>query len=803
MTIDLKILTREIHPENTVLLFGAGSSIPSGTPSGRDLSALLAKQFNIEFDETLSLAEIATLVELSQPRRRLIEFVQTQFAKLQPTKGILNLPLFDWQGIFTTNYDTLVEQAYKKAGKDIRVYSSNFDFGDAAIRTSAELFKIHGTLGQDRSLGHQSSMVVTTEDYDLAQQFRELVFDRLLHETSLHNVVIIGQSLGDPDLNSTINEAIRRKRASGAPGKLYALIFNEDKNRASLFEQRGMSVCFGGLDDFMSTLGAQSAPVRLVHSDEGNGLDRAPQLRPVTIDVQHSLTHSKADPTRLFNGGIASYGDIRSEFTFARDLSQTIEAQLAASEKPVAYLLGPAGFGKSTACRQVLSTLSNRGFKCWEHELDASLDDQGWIAVADDAAEKKTDVVLFIDDAHIHLRQINKIIDHLTEKENYRFRILLASAQAHWNPRAKTPAIFKLGQGYEMRGLSANEINSLVNLFEQKREISSLVEPAFGGFSRPEKLRRLQERCRNDMFVCLKNIFGFEKLDDIILRDYGLIDEELQEIYKIVAAMEASNVRVHRQLVMRVLGIPANVIQGVLDRLNGIITEITIDVRQGIYAWRGRHKVISEIILKYKFHEQDQLFDLYKKIIDQVNPSYDIERLSVIELCDPRSGIGRINDRLRQNYLYRRLISIAPSQRVPRHRLVRNLIREREFEIAENEIRIFEQELKIDAPMHRYKAMILMGRARNTPGLMKEDRVAILRDAAALLDSAINRFQADKALYSTYGDVGLGIAELDNKWDIFDAAMERLVEAEKVYLDPEMGRMIARFKARAGGHGVA
>ena len=39
--------------------------------------------------------------------------------------------------------------------------------------------------------------------------------------------------------------------------------------------------------------------------------------------------------------------------------------------------------------------------------------------------------------------------------------------------------------------------------------------------------------------------------------------------------------------------------------------------------------------------------------------------------------------------------------------------------------------------------------------------------------------------------------KLSGKWDSFDKALERLIDAEKEYLDPEMGRMIARIKARA------
>jgi hypothetical protein len=258
MPIDLRILCRELKPEGTALLFGAGSSIPSGAPSGGTLSQRIANQFEVNYDSTLTLADIATLIELRHPRKELVEYVDSLLEKLAPTKGLLNLPLFDWKFLFTTNYDTLIERAYKKACKALRVYSSNFDFGDGPA--GVELFKIHGTLGQDRSLGHQASMVLTNEDYEHSQRYRELVFDRLLHETSRNDVLIVGHTLADPDLAVVLKEAIRRKKASGAPGTIYALIFSEDANRATLFEKRGSKFALAA---WMTSLPPSKRPRRM------------------------------------------------------------------------------------------------------------------------------------------------------------------------------------------------------------------------------------------------------------------------------------------------------------------------------------------------------------------------------------------------------------------------------------------------------------------------------------------------------------------------------------------------------------
>ena len=145
MPIDLTSLCRDLNPARTAILFGAGSSIPSGGLSGTVLAELICTKFRVQYDKSLSLSETATLVEMKTPRRDLITFLQQRLSELRPTTGLLNLPLYDWKDIFTTNYDSLIEQTYSRARRALRVFSSNFDFNDDESTAEASLFKIHET----------------------------------------------------------------------------------------------------------------------------------------------------------------------------------------------------------------------------------------------------------------------------------------------------------------------------------------------------------------------------------------------------------------------------------------------------------------------------------------------------------------------------------------------------------------------------------------------------------------------------------------------------------------------------------
>ena len=78
------------------------------------------------------------------------------------------------------------------------------------------------------------------------------------------------------------------------------------------------------------------------------------------------------------------------------------------------------------------------------------------------------------------------------------------------------------------------------------------------------------------MFVCMRNIFASESFDDIILREFAELPGAYQDIYRHVAALEDAGVRVHRQLVIRLLGLPMAAIAGILEMLTDIVTEYTI-----------------------------------------------------------------------------------------------------------------------------------------------------------------------------------------------------------------------------------
>ncbi|WP_292759745.1 SIR2 family NAD-dependent protein deacylase [Methylophaga sp. UBA2689] len=793
MSISLSNMIEAIDPVTTVLFFGSGSSIPSGAPSVKKIIERVGHDFNIN-TEGFSLTEIASLTETRRSRKELIGCLRTMFGKINVTGSMLNLPLYSWRNIYTTNYDKLVEQSYEKKGKPLSVISSNYDFREQKYPEATKLYKLHGCIDKDVSDGNQSRIIISEADYDNTSEYREFLWDAFKNDLNGGSIVIIGYSLADPHIKEIVDRAISNNNKSYSPATINLLLYTQDEDRALLLERRGVKVAFGSVDDFFIELRKKSAPSSLVYQSTGDPLDNYSALQPVTLKVEDELRNIDKNVSAMFQGWPATYSDIKAQLTFDRTIIKKLESSINDDSKLINCLLGASGMGKSTSARMVVLRLKDVGYHCWEHKGIHKLLFEEWRSVANILKDRKERGILFVDDAHNHLFEINNLIDLLSTDENFHLKILVTSTRNHWYPRIKTPNMFLKGKDFILKKLEEVEVEGLLSLVESHAELQPLIENSFSGFSRTERKRRLVAKCESDTFVCLKNIFASEQFDDIVLREYAELDENLQNIYRLVSAMESAGVNVHRQLVIRLLGISSQAVSASLVNLVDIIHEYTISEREGIYGWRGRHPVITDIIAKYKMSDEAEYFKLFELVIDNIIPTYDVEIRTIKQLCSFDVGISRFPDKHMRNKLLRKMISKAPGERVPRHRLIRYLIDVNELEKAETEIRLFENDFRTDGPLERFKIVLLLARAEKASGILSEDRIAILEMAREKAVKAIDRYKNNKNILKTYCDVGLEIYKKTNDSSVFDDSMQQLRDAEKRIGDPEITNSLIQFE---------
>ena len=292
-----------------------------------------------------------------------------------------------------------------------------------------------------------------------------------------------------------------------------------------------------------------------------------------------------------------------------------------------------------------------------------------------------------MDECTHFLRQTNLLIDGLSEIEEPALRVILTANSAQWAPRLKSHNIFRNGIEIHLSRLEESEIYSLLNLVDYNVGVANLVHDKFRSMHRERQFDELRRKSSADMFVCLKNIFANESLDMILLKEYDQLNEEYQDYYRYVSALEAIGTRVHRQLLIRMRSIPPQQVVHVLNGLTDIVDEYDINDDQGIFGWRTRHLVIARKITEYKFSSISELIRLFESVIDHLNPTVPLEMRTIRDICDVEYGIGRIGDREIRKGLYKRLIELAPGERIPWHRLIRELLQEGNLDETEYTIR--------------------------------------------------------------------------------------------------------------------
>ena len=180
-------------------------------------------------------------------------------------------------------------------------------------------------------------------------------------------------------------------------------------------------------------------------------------------------------------------------------------------------------------------------------------------------------------------------------------------------------------------------------------------------------------------------------------------------------------------------------------------------------------------------------------MIDHLNPTAPLETRTIRDICAVEYGIGRIGDREIRKGLYKRLIELAPGDRIPWHRLIRELLQEGNLDETEYTIRNAVDAAGADAPIDRYRVRLLVVRARRTEGISNTDRTALLRKAYELSLNNIYRHKWDKHSYYTLCDVACELIRHGESTYLLDEAIARSQDASDRILDPDMALKIDEY----------
>jgi hypothetical protein len=167
----LKTYTIALEESTATIFAGAGLSKPAGYVNWKDLLRDIAEEINLDIDRETDLIAVAQyhVNENGGNRGKINQTLIEEFTKdASVTKNHEILSRLPIKTYWTTNYDTLIEDALKNEGKRIDVKITTENLSITKPDRDAVIYKMHG----DISLAHEA--VITKDDYEGYNKNRQL-----------------------------------------------------------------------------------------------------------------------------------------------------------------------------------------------------------------------------------------------------------------------------------------------------------------------------------------------------------------------------------------------------------------------------------------------------------------------------------------------------------------------------------------------------------------------------------------------------------------------------------------------------
>lgn len=192
----LREYSNALRKSDAALFVGAGMSRAAGFVDWKGLLKEIAEELGLDIDKETDLVAVAQYHQNHRGgRHRLNQLILDEF--LEDVELTINhdliaaLPI---HSIWTTNYDELLETAFKHSHKRVDVKVTNEDFAVTLRRSDATIYKMHGDAKSP------DTAVLTKEDYESYNASRELFTIALKGDLARKTFLFLGFSFSDPNV---------------------------------------------------------------------------------------------------------------------------------------------------------------------------------------------------------------------------------------------------------------------------------------------------------------------------------------------------------------------------------------------------------------------------------------------------------------------------------------------------------------------------------------------------------------------------------------------------------------------------
>lgn len=678
---EFEALLKKIQSGEICLFIGAGASLGSGAPSGKDLVEQIKDKFNhIDFtDVGYNLLDICQEIDDYGERSDLDKFIAKKFYGIKYNTAHQKIAKYCklWNVIFTTNYDDLIEKSiedYYESNQDkspkmcTTVIDANYNSG-VDKKDEIRLYKL---MGDSKRNSLDESPVLTRNDYSKRSTSRKKMLGILSNYIHDGSILYIGYSFKDRIILELVDEL--RDSCKCRIGKSFALIpgiEGESKTARSLTKRNiiPLSITFEEFTEILEkrceasdnesskssfiSLELKHKTYNITYKDYKEYSDH------FKIVNKHNILKEDSDffglkeedkVHRFLRGQTDSWEPYRKSWDFKRngyfDILEKIKKELEKTrpeENDILLILGGGGLGKSVMLRRLAYDFCQEGVPVItlnNHQtyFDLKLMNKfcSEINAGLNLVDEAHKIIIIVDNADLNIDTLKNIKIFL--KNNSKPALIIGAARINeWEYSTRQWGLIKVVQNENII-----EIPQKMNELEIKRLIEHIA-----------KILKRDELVNNIDYWISKSILDYES--DFFAIIYGLVDparRKLNEIlwdeyirlpsdttkraYEYVCLFYKYGIPLKLELIVNALSKKFDYSYSQFDEdvfkteAKSVIICIDDDIHDELF-FRAKNKIIAEKIVERLFDINDT--DLLKKMVDRY-----IDVLSEIKALDV-SGI--------------------------------------------------------------------------------------------------------------------------------------------------------------------
>lgn len=665
-------MLENIESGKAILFLGSGASIgaiqggQSKPLNGDALRDAISDKFLEGSLKNKPLAQVADIAKDGPGLFAVQDFVKEQFIGLKPAAFHLRIPSFRWHAIITTNYDYIVEHAYRDAPDKKQtlfpLIGDNDNFADATKDIySVPYLKLHGCLS--RINDPDLPLILASEEYAKHKRNRSTLFKLFSDWAREHPIIFCGYDLADPNITQILydigDSSIARPRHA-----LVKRSFSDHESR--YYSGRRIDPIVSTFDNFISYLDTSipehkrtlSALIKnssilskwIQSGSESEGLSfyLANELEYVNID-QGSKGIAPID---FYNGVSAPWSAFSDDLDSSRNITDTITLEAILEQdlekKCNLYLIqGHAGSGKSIILKRAAWDATTK------HSLLVFFLKEGGSLKREYLEEiwhiTKEPFLIFVESCLPHIDELIDIYSYF-KRYSIPITLIIEARTNEWNVAGDALDKY-ITKSYEVIDLTEKEITSLLDNLEKNRCLGALEDVPKE--SRIEHIRNTSEK---QLLVTLLEATQGKPLRDIVLDEYNNITpQEARILYLDVCTLHRFGVAVRSGLISRVSNIPFSYFSTKLLKPLEHVVRTFIDSYSRDNAYRSRHQEIARIVFDGILDTPERKVEQIVRLISNINIDYESDRRAFEQMIKGRN----VADAFAQKFLGEKVYTAA------------------------------------------------------------------------------------------------------------------------------------------------